>query len=393
MDFLDQALKIKDEIIKDYESLHGLAEVGFDLPRSIEYIKSRLCDMSIEHEELGGGIVGYIGQRRDGCTLLRADMDALPIKEKTGLPFSAEGDAMHACGHDAHTAMLLGAARILKSMENPPSVKLMFQPAEEILLGAKSMITAGVLDAPRVGRAFMLHVIVGTSLKSGSLIVSSGGVSAPEVSFFRITVNGSACHGSTPEKGRDPISALCRIINSLDSLRARELPQGDGSMISIGKLSAGTSANVIPGEAVAEGSLRAFSAKGAEHIRERLRAFVSGICTAHEVKGTVDFYSGAPALLNDRELSSCACNLLKSEICDATVTTSEELSLEMNGSGKGVGSEDFAYISQEVPSVMIGISAGRREDGYTHPLHHESMQIDTSSLFYGSAALAALASM
>ena len=103
-------MKIKDEIIKDYESIHGLAEVGFDLPRTIEYVKSRLCDMSIEHEELGGGIVGYIGQRRDGCTLLRADMDALPIKEKTGLPFSAEGDAMQ---QNMHLQREITAAREL----------------------------------------------------------------------------------------------------------------------------------------------------------------------------------------------------------------------------------------------------------------------------------------
>lgn len=391
MNFLKLAKSIEREIINDYKELHKIAEVGFDLPRTVEYVESRLSIMSIDHEKLGGGIVGYIGDRRDGCTLLRADMDALPIKEKTNLPFSAAGDAMHACGHDAHTAMLLGAARLLRSMEQPPSVKLMLQPAEEILLGAKSMITSGVLNAPEVGRAFMLHVIVGTSLKSGSLIVSSGGVSAPEVSFFRIRVRGSSCHGSTPEKGRDAIRTLCGIITAIDCLRARELPQGDGSMVSVGKIIGGESANVISDNATAEGSLRAFSEETADWLRTRIRGIVDGVCSAFLTDGEVEFYSGAPGLLNDSELSKLAYRRLKTKIQGVTVTTSERFAREIKGNGKGGGSEDFAYVSKRVPSVMIGLAAGSVDEGYLYPLHHHSMKIDPSSLAYGAAALSELA--
>ena len=394
MDHLGMAMEIKEQTEKDYKALHQMAEVGFELHKTLDYVKNRLNTLGIENEKCGrGGIVGYIGTRSaNKCVMLRADMDALPIKEKSGVPFASQTGAMHACGHDAHTAMLLSAAQILKKHESSVAgcVKLVFQGAEEQLSGAKDMIENGVLEDPRVSKAVMLHLLTGTELKSGSVIVSSEGVSAPAVAYFRITVNGKGCHGSTPENGKDPLLALCRTVAALDEIKSREIGMSDLAALTVGMIRSGEAPNAIPSLATADGSMRAFSKETFEYMKNRIKNIVSGITGAFETEGRVEFFSEAPTLINDGEMSAVASAELKKVLSDVTVTTSNEYKRTVGGKG-GSGSEDFAFFSIKVPSLMIGLCAGRKSEGYIYPLHHPSVRFDTAAFPYGVATLTALA--
>ncbi len=385
-----------DKIINDYKELHKIAEVGFELNKTAAYVKKRLTDIGIEYKEVGkNGISAVIGHGK-GCIMLRADMDALEINEDSGLDYSCKTGAMHACGHDAHTAMLLGAAQILKEQESQlaGAVKLMFQPAEELLEGAKDMIENGVLENPKVDAAVMLHIVVGTELEGGSVIVSSEGTSAPAVDYFRIKLHGVGAHGSTPEKSKDPLALACRIVLALEEIKAKELGLGERAVITAGRLLAGNSANVIPNEAIIEGSARAFRADTREYIQNRIKTLVSSFAAAFEISAEVEFYSGAPGLVNDKEMSGFALRCAKELLGEQNAHTSTEINKisEQNGQKSiGAGSEDFAYVSQKVPSVMIALAAGKASDGYIYPLHHPKFRLDETALPHGAKLLAKIA--
>ncbi len=385
-----------DSIINDYRELHKIAEVGFALTKTVSYVKKRLNEIGIECKDVGkSGISAVIG-KGDRCIMLRADMDALPIKEESGLEHACKTGAMHACGHDAHTAMLLGAAKILKEREDELNctVKLMFQPAEEMLKGAEDMIKNGILESPTVDCAIMLHIVIGTEFETGSVIVSSEGVSAPAVDYFRIVISGVGAHGSTPEKSKDPLALACRIVLALEEIKAKELGLGERAVITVGHLSAGNCANVIPSEAVIEGSSRAFREDTVEYIKSRIKAIASSYASAFELSEQVDFYSGAPALINSREMSELAVKCAKGLLGAENARTSAEIKClaEQNGQKSvGAGSEDFAYVSQRVPSVMIALAAGKGSEGYIYPLHHPKFKLDERALLSGVNLLAEIA--
>ncbi len=381
-----------DKIIEDYRELHKIAEVGFELLKTTAYVKQRLDEIGIKYKEIGKcGIMATVG-KGEKCIMLRADMDALPIKEETELEYACKSGNMHACGHDAHTAMLLGAARALKSCENELdcTVKLLFQPAEETLEGAKNMIESGILENPSVNAAAMLHVVVGTELECGSVIVSSEGVSAPAVDYFRITLKGKGAHGSTPEKSRDPLTLACRILLALDEIKSRELGLNEKAVITVGHLAAGNAANVIPDVALIEGSVRAFRADTREYIKNRIEAISGCYSEAFECKCEVEFYSGAPALVNDGKMSALAQKCANEALGEDKTYTSAKIATEAERNGQksvGAGSEDFAYIAEKVPSVMIALAAGKASDGYVYPLHHPKFRLDENALPYGAELL------
>lgn len=385
-----------DKIIKDYQALHSIAEVGFELHKTVSYVKNALTEIGIAYEEIGkNGITAKIGNG-EGCILLRADMDALPIKEETAFEYKCENGNMHACGHDAHTAMLLAAARVLKERESELkcTVKLLFQPAEELLEGAKNMIESGVLENPSVDAAVMLHVVVGTELESGSVIVSSEGVSAPAVDYFRITLNGKGAHGSTPEKARDSLALACRILLALEEIKAKELGLSEKAVITVGKLIAGSAANVISDTAILEGSIRAFRDDTREYVKDRIKAVTECYSKAFECTGAVDYYSGAPELVNDGKMSEFAQKCATEALGKEKTHTSKKISAQAEESGQksiGAGSEDFAYIAKRVPSVMIALAAGKGSDGYIYPLHHPKFRLDQSALADGAKILSEIA--
>lgn len=390
---LKEAEQIHDIILRERRTLHQIAETGFELTQTVAFVKNELTEMGLQPTDCGrAGIVALVGGKKPGKTfLLRADMDALPIKEQSGLSFAAQNGNMHACGHDMHTAMLLGAARLLKAHEEEieGTVKLMFQPAEEIFEGSSDMLKAGLLDEPKVDAALMIHVMAGMPFSPGTVIVSAPGVSAPAADYFEITVRGKGCHGSMPNTGVDPLTAAAHILIALQEIQARELAMGDRAVLTVGTLHAGTAANAIPDEAVLGGSIRTFDEETRAFIKQRLTEIAEGTAAVFRATATVSFGSGCPTLKNDRELTGSAERYMTELLGNEKALSAAKLNEAGGGQGsKTAGSEDFAYISQAVPSVMLALAAGQPEKGYCYPQHHPMVKFDESVLACGSAVYA-----
>lgn len=394
---LQKALQDKEMIISDRRYLHTHPGVGFDLQDTKEYVAQKLIEIGIEPIPCGkAGLVGLIGGKRPGKVfLLRADMDALPIVEEADVEFVSTNGKMHACGHDTHTAMLLHAARLLKEQEDeiPGTVKLMFQPAEEILEGAADMIAAGVLDNPKVDAGLMIHMLVNMPFEAGTAIVSSGGVSAPAADYFTIDIQGEGCHGSMPNLGVDPITVAAHIILALQEIHARELSPADDAVLTIGSIQAGEAGNAIPDTAKLNGTLRAYAEEVRDLLKTRMAEIAAHTAKAFHATATVTFGSGCPTLLNDADLSECTLRYIR-ELTgpDKAYSTAELAALSEGGKvAKNVGSEDFAYISHQIPTIMLALAAGHSDQGFTFPLHHPKVQFDENALPVGAAIYAYVA--
>lgn len=391
---MQEALNLRENIIADRRRLHRNPETGFDLSDTVAYVKDRLREIGIEPVDCGrAGITALIGGKKAGKVfLLRADMDALPIEEKADVDFASTNGNMHACGHDTHTAMLLGAAKLLKDNESEinGTVKLMLQPAEEIFEGSQDMINSGLLENPTVDGAMMIHIMAGMPFEPGTAIVSSAGVSAPAADYFEIRVQGKGCHGSMPNTGVDPITAAAHILLALQEINARELAMGERAVLTIGTINGGTAANAIPDSVVLGGSIRTFDEEARSFIKQRLTEISDATAKAFRAEASVSFGSGCPTLLNDEDLSACAEKYAKELLGSGKAFTSGELSRQGGGqkASKTAGSEDFAYVSQKVPSVMIALAAGQPDNGYCYPQHHPMVKFDESALPVGSAVYA-----
>lgn len=427
-----EAERIEGEIITHRRKLHEIAEVGFSLEKTSSYVKCELEKMGYEVQKYGRcGLACSIGdahssrqiygkgeqeaflchshsnnldeieikkvtekrkffQKNKKCILLRADMDALPINEEADLPFKSTNGNMHACGHDMHTAMLLGCAKILSKRKNelPTTVKLMFQGAEETLKGAKDMIDNGILQNPQVDFGAMLHVVLGANLDTGSLIFANSGVSAPSSDFFKITILGKSSHGAMPHKSISSIPPANHIALALEALASTTVSASEGALVTIGEIHAGSAPNIIPDKAIITGSLRAFEEKSRDELKARLKETVELYSRAHRTDSVVEFTSGCPALVNDGELikhgiesTTHAYSFLRSrntpKIIDASALNS-----------RSFASEDFAYISHKIPTVMVGICAEQK--GCSFPLHHPKVEFDEDALIYGAIAYSVL---
>ncbi len=389
---LDDAKTLEENMISHRRYLHEHAEIGFHLEQTHKYVLNQLKAMGLKPKLLGKcGIVALIKGRKPGKTiLLRADMDALPIREESGVDFICKTGNMHACGHDMHTAMLLGAAKLLADRADMLSgtVKLMFQPAEEILEGAADMIDAGVLDDPAVDAAVMVHVIPALPMKPGTVIVPKSGVNAPAADYFTVTFQGKGCHGSMPQQGIDPITAACQAVIGLQEITARELGITEKAVLTIGKIEAGSAPNVIAEKAILQGSIRAFSDDTREKIKTRFKQICCGIGEAFRCQVQVKFVSGCPTLLTDDNLTRDILSALTNHFDENMVA---DMSGDSSASDSAGGSEDFSYISHKVPTVMLALAAGEPRSGYNLPLHHQQLKFDESALIYGASAYAACA--
>lgn len=384
MDILKQARSLSS-LQADRRWLHAHAETGFDLKETLKYVKSRLIDMGYTPKDSGkAGLCTTVGSGSK-TILLRADMDALPIREESGVSFACQNGNMHACGHDMHTAMLLGAAKLLKDREKDlkGTVKLMFQPAEEIFEGAKDMIQNGILREPKPDAALMIHVTAALPLAAGTVIVSAPGVSAPAADYFTISVMGKGCHGSAPQNGVDALTAAAHILIALQELTARELPASAEAVLTVGKMEGGSAANAIADSAKMSGTIRTYDEKIRSFVKQRLADISRGIAAAFRADAKVEFGSGCPTLVNDAALSGKVYDTLQPFLGKDRV-----LSAAAIGSAKGGGSEDFAYVSQEVPSLMLALAAGEPDKGFSYPQHHPKVTFDESVLPIGAAVLA-----
>ena len=383
---LQEAKALQEEIKSHRLWLHTHAETGFDLTETKPYVESALMEMGYIVQECGkAGLVTTVGKPGGKVLLLRADMDALPIAEEADVDFACKNGRMHACGHDMHTAMLLGAAKILKTHESELDgmVKLMFQPAEEIFEGSKDMIASGVLENPRPDAALMIHVAAGMPLPAGTVVVSAPGVSAPAAGYFTIRVHGKGCHGSAPQNGIDPLTAAAHILIALQEIHARELSASDEAVLTIGTFHAGEAGNVIPDTATMGGTIRTYYERARAYLKERMTAIAKNVAEAFRASAEVSFGSGCPTLVNDKDLSEKVTGYLKDLLGANRAFTTAEL----NGGkpARGGGSEDFAYVSHEVPSLMLALAAGEPSKGYPYPQHHPKVKFDESVLSTGAA--------
>ena len=384
---LKQAHALQQQITDHRRWLHSHPGVGFELQETKEYVRQVLEKMGLTAVDCGRcGLYCDVCGSKGKTILLRADMDALPIKEDADIDFASTNGYMHACGHDMHTAMLLGAAQILTDHQKDlqGTVRLMFQPAEEILAGASDMIENGVLSG--VDAAVMIHVAVPTEFSAGTLIVSAPGVTAPSAEYFTIHVQGKGCHGSMPQNGVDALTIGAQLLIALQELKARELAADSGAVLTIGSFQGGTAGNVIADKAILKGTLRTYDEQDHLFIKQRLVEIAQGMATIFRGSASVEFGPSCPTLTNDATLCNAFYQYLKDLLGNEGV-----INAAGTGNIRSGGSEDFAYISHQIPSVMLALAAGEPGRGYDKPLHHPQVRFDEQALPYGTAALAQIA--
>lgn len=381
---LARAKELQPELLEIRRDLHRHPETGFDLTYTKEKVRQELINMGYEPQECGkAGLVALAGGKQPGKTiLLRADMDALPLTEEADIDYRSENiGKMHGCGHDMHTAMLLGAAKILKEHEYDikGTVKLMFQPAEEIFQGSLDMIANGVLENPKVDVAMMIHVIAGMPMPSGMYLIPSGGISTASCEQYHITVTGKGGHGSTPQLAIDPITAAAQIHLALQEINSRELDPSTYGVFTTCKFQAGNASNIIPNTAEMWGTIRTLDPeeKVGTHIKTRMEEIAKGIGLAMRCDVTVEFFDYCPCMVIDKELSNSVSGYMRELYGPAIQTIAP---------GAGGGSEDFAFISHKVPTVSLFMAAGNTSEGYVYNIHNPKLKLDDSILWTGSAA-------
>lgn len=376
MNNFERATAIKNEIIKNRRALHMHPEIGFNLPETKQFIMDRLIEMGYVPAEVGKSGISATAGHGGKTFLLRADMDALPIKEESGVCYASENEYMHACGHDAHTAMLLGAARLLKEREAELSgtVKLMFQPAEELLTGASDMIDNGILNNPEVDAAIAIHISSTTPMGVGTKI----GPRFASSNNFRIKITGKGTHGAMPERGVDPVIIGAHIVIGVQELITREIPYIEGATLTMGHFEAGSAVNIIPNEAIIEGTMRTFSKSTQTYLKKRLPEIVTSIAEMYRGCAEFEFLCDCPVMINDPDFSS--------EITEYIKHISEG-NFDMFDAAATGGSEDFAFIGEKVPASLLLLGAQDQYVNPKYPLHNPKMTIDENALPIGTAVL------
>ena len=387
-DLLQEAKQLQPELLQCRRAIHRHPETGFDLQETKALVKRQLTEMGYSPQECGKcGLVALAGGKKKGRTILiRADMDALPIEEAAEVEYRSETPGrMHGCGHDMHTAMLLGAARLLKSHEDElaGTVKLMFQPAEELFQGADDMIGAGVLENPHVDAAVMIHVVPGLPLPSGIVLVPGAGTGMASCQQYRIVVKGKGGHGAMPHVAVDPITAAAHIHLALQEINSRELGPDEFGVFTTGMFRAGDASNIIPDTAEMRGTIRTADLAVNEKIKTRIREIAQGVGGAMRTEVAVDFFDFCPPMLADGALSECGLGYMKELLGDGAMSMAA-----LGGPKVGGGSEDFAFVSCKVPTVGMFLSAGSPKEGYAYSQHHPKVTFDDSILYRGSAAYA-----
>lgn len=389
-DILIEASDVQSHLQVLRHTLHAHPETGFDLTFTKDFVKTELVKLGYEPQDCGkAGLVVLVGGKKPGKTiLLRADMDAIPVQEEADVAFRSQNEGvMHGCGHDMHTTMLLGAAKLLKEHEDEiqGTVKLMFQPAEEIFQGSNDMIQAGILENPDVDAALMIHVMAGMPMPAGMVLVPSGGISMASCEQYHIQVKGKGGHGSTPHECIDPITAAAHIHIALQEINSRELAGGEYAVFTTGHFEAGKTSNVIPDTADMWGTIRTIDpeAKVNAHIKERMTDIAEGVAKAFRCEALVEFYDYCPCMVIDKALADAALKYMN-ELLGQSAVNMADLGMDKPAGG----SEDFAFVSHKVPTVSMFLSAGNSKEGYLYSQHHPKVRFDESVLHKGSAAYA-----
>ncbi|NRT76988.1 M20 metallopeptidase family protein [Clostridium beijerinckii] len=378
IDFKKEANLIKDELIKIRRDLHEHPELGFEEVRTSKVIKDFLESNNIPYIQVAKtGVCGIIKGTKEGknkTIALRGDIDALPIKDMKTCEFKSKIDGrMHACGHDAHTTILMGAAKLLNNNKDKFSgtVKLLFEPAEETTGGATPMINEGVLDNPRVDCVIGLHVDEET--KCGTIKIKKGVVNAAS-NPFSVKITGQGGHGASPHTTIDPIVIASHIVVALQTIVSREISPVNPIVITVGTLHAGTAQNIIPGEATLSGMIRTMTKEDRAFAIKRLNEIVNGIAVMSRAKAEVKIEESYPCLYNDDEFVDLISD-------SANEILGKENVLEQKAPKMGV--ESFAYFANERPSAFYFLGSGNKEKNTTEPAHSNLFNIDEDCLPIG----------
>jgi amidohydrolase len=368
MAIADLAADAQDDLVRLRRDLHQIPELGLALPKTQERVLSALDGLPLEIST-GASLTSVTAVLRGGVAggrtvLLRGDMDALPVTEHTGAPFAAKGDTMHACGHDLHTAMLVGAAQVLSAQRDslPGDVVFMFQPGEEGEDGAGHMLREGVLDAAgrRPDAAFAIHVT--SSLLPAGYFASRAGTVLSAAETLTVTVRGAGGHGSAPHHAKDPIPAACEMVSALQTFVTRRFDIFDPVVITVGSFHAGTLSNVIPDEATFEATVRSYSHEAHERILAELTTVCTSIGAAYGLEVDASIGDHYPITVNTA----------------AQVDVAQQIVTEHHGEDRWItlpnplsGSEDFSRVLEEVPGVMVFLGATPADrDPATAPFNH-----------------------
>lgn len=388
------AAALSDRIVALRRAIHAEPEIGLHTPRTRDKIRAALDHLPLEWAE-GPSTTGLVATLKGGrgsgrCVLLRGDMDALPMPEETGLDFASKVPGlMHACGHDTHVAMLVGAAELLaaRAPDIAGEVRFMFQPGEEGYHGARFMLEDGLLGGESAARplpdaAFALHIMPNAP---HGVVTGRAGPLMAAADQIRITVTGRGGHASMPHDTRDPVPVACEIVGAIQTMVARRFSVFDPVVVTIAKIEAGTAHNVIPDSAHLTGTMRTLSPLNRSRLRDELQLLAAGIAGAHGLTAETEIMQGFPVTLCDPR----------------AVDFGEQVAGEVLG-GEAflrladpiMGAEDFAYVLEKVPGAMFFLGASQEGADWRHccGIHSTKMMIDERVLPRGSAFLAGLAS-
>ena len=373
MPILNRAAELQDEVSGWRRYLHENPEILYDVENTSAFVAGKLREFGVDEVVTGlgrAGVVGLIRGKGDGRRTigLRADMDALPLTETTGRPWASRTPGkMHACGHDGHTSMLLGAAKYLAEMRTfTGTVALVFQPAEEGGAGALAMIEDGLMDRFGIDEVYGMHNMPGIPV--GRFAIRRGGImAAPD--RFTITVKGRGGHAAQPHRTIDPIFIGSQIVGSLQAIASRNADPLHSVVVSVTRFDAGTTHNIIPDEATLGGTARTLSEETRDLAENRIRQIVEGIAAAHGAEAVIDYERNCPVTVNhDREVLHAAASATK-VVGEANVDTDVDPSM---------AGEDFAYMLQARPGAFIFIG-----NGETAPLHNPAYDFNDEAISYG----------
>lgn len=376
---LKEAQAMADQLVAWRRQVHSNPELSCQEHATARLVAKTLESFGIEVQTgvAKTGVVGYLGE---GSPIIgiRADMDALPIMEANAVPYKSQNPGvMHACGHDAHTAMLLGVAKLLSQMPNRPAgqIRFLFQPSEEAhddenKSGGERMVEEGVLD--ELDAVIALHVA--SDMPANKIMLESGYVTANE-DAFEITLRGTGGHGAFPHQTVDPVFILAQVLNSINGIRARRIDPTRAAALSIGSIHAGVASNVIPSEVKITGTMRSFD----DEVRQQLKDELASVLQVAKALGgdfEVNFIPGYPSTYNDPGVVSMMCNRIESMMGESTLLPSEPM----------MGAEDFSYMTRKAPGAMFMLGAALGDKSRPH--HTPVFDIDEACLPTGTAILA-----